>query len=86
MIKNLWNGKCYIGKDQTNTITYMGSGLLLWNSYRKRFNNKSLNSNLKSDHRWVYNENNKKHLYEKIILTECEDSQTLCELEKYYIK
>ena len=64
----------------------MGSGIYLWNSYRKRFNNPNLNSNKKSDHKWVYNENQKLKYYKKTILEECNDAQKLCELEKYYIK
>ena len=63
----------------------MGSGILIWNSYRKRFNNDNLNSNHRSDHKWVYEENQKYHYYEKIILNQCNDPEKLCELEKYYI-
>lgn len=64
----------------------MGSGLLLWNSYRKRFNNDNLNSNKRSDHRWVFNENQKLNYYTKTILQRCDNSDELCELEKYYIE
>lgn len=84
-ITNLENGLSYIGKDQNDNPYYMGSGLLIWNSYRKRFNNPSLNSDRKSDHKWVYNRNLELHFYEKSILATCDDAKTLCELEKYYI-
>lgn len=85
-ITNLENGLSYIGKDQGNNRYYMGSGLLLWNSYRKRFKNPNLNSDRRTDHRWVFNQNKKYHYYEKTILDECNDADKLCELEIYYIK
>ena len=85
-IKNLENGLSYIGKDQSDNKYYMGSGLLLWNSYRKRFKNPNLNSDRRTDHKWVFNQNEKYHYYEKTILDECNNSDQLCELEKYYIK
>ena len=85
MITNLINGKSYIGKDQNDNQYYMGSGLLLWNSYRKRFNNSELNGYKRSDHKWVYFENKKQNIYNKTILCHCNDSKELCELEKYYI-
>lgn len=64
----------------------MGSGLYLWNSYRKRFNNPNLDLNKKSDQKWVYEQNKKFHFYEKVIIDTCNNSDELCELEKYYIK
>ena len=85
-ITNLITGLSYIGKDQNNTLEYMGSGLLLWQSYRKRFNRKDLDGNKKSHHKWVYEQNQIYKYYEKTILHECEDKTELCELEKYYIK
>ena len=84
-ITNLENGLSYIGKDQNDNPYYMGSGLLIWNSYRKRFGNPDLNGDRRTDHRWVYQRNEDLHLYEKTILATCDDSETLCELEKYYI-
>lgn len=85
MITNLTNGKRYIGKDQNDNQYYMGSGLLLWNSYRKQFNNPELNNNKRSDHKWVYFENQRQNIYSKTILCYCNDPNELCELEKYYI-
>lgn len=85
-ITNLVTGLSYIGKDQSDCEIYMGSGILLWNSYRKRFQREDLNSNNRSHHKWVYEQNEIYKYYEKIILHICEDKQELCELEKYYIK
>jgi hypothetical protein len=84
-ITNLENGLSYIGKDQSDNPYYMGSGLLIWNSYRKRFNNPSLSSDRRTDRKWVYQRNEELNLYEKTILAECDDPETLCELEAYYI-
>lgn len=64
----------------------MGSGLYLWNSYRKRFNNPDLDLNKKSDQKWVYKQNQELHYYEKSIIDTCDNADELCELEKYYIK
>lgn len=85
-ITNLLTGLSYIGKDQSDNPHYMGSGLLLWNSYRKRFNRDDLNSNRRTDHKWVYEQNELLHYYEKSVLHTCDDSVELCELEKRYIK
>lgn len=85
-ITNLVTGLSYIGKDQSDCETYMGSGILLWNSYKKRFQREDLNSNNRSHHKWVYEQNEIYKYYEKVILHICEDKQELCELEKYYIK
>lgn len=85
-ITNLVTGLSYIGKDQTDRSEYMGSGILLWNSYRKRFNRDDLDSNKKSHHKWVYEQNKKYNYYEKTILDTCTDKHKLCELEKYYIE
>lgn len=85
-ITNLITGLSYIGKDQNDNLEYMGSGILLWNSYRKRFNRDDLDSSKKTHHRWVYNQNKIYQYYEKTILHECEDESELCELEKYYIQ
>ena len=85
-ITNLITGLSYIGKDQNDNETYMGSGILLWNSYRKRFDRQDLDSNKKTHHKWVYDQNKIYNYYEKIILHKCEDKQELCELEKYYIE
>lgn len=86
IITNLATGLSYIGKSQTNSVYYMGSGMLLWNSYRKRFNNDTLNSRLRRCHRWVYEQNKKLGYYTKEILDTCDNVTELCELEKYYIK
>lgn len=86
MIKNLITGLSYIGKDQSDNDTYMGSGLLLWNSYRKRFGREDLDGDLRTHHKWVHEQNEIHHYYEKTILHECENQQELCELEKYYIE
>jgi hypothetical protein len=85
-ITNLITGLSYIGKDETDNPYYMGSGILLWNSYRKRFNRSDLDGDKKSHHKWVYNENLKYQYYQKEILEICNDADKLCELEKYYIK
>ena len=85
-ITNLITGLSYIGKDQNDNFEYMGSGLLLWNSYRKRFNREDLDSSKRTHHRWVYEQNKIYQYYEKTILHTCEDSFELCELEKYYIE
>lgn len=85
-ITNLLTGLSYIGKDQSGNPHYMGSGLLLWNSYRKRFNRDDLNSNRRTDHKWVYEQNKLLHYYEKSVLHTCDDPVELCELEKRYIK
>ena len=84
-ITNLITGLSYIGKDQNDNPSYMGSGILLWNSYRKRFNKKDLDANKRAHHKWVYEQNQKYKYYEKTILHICEDKNELCELEKYYI-
>ena len=85
-ITNLITGLSYIGKDQNDNETYMGSGILLWNSYKKRFNREDLNSRNRTHHRWVYEQNKKFKYYEKTILHTCEDKDELCEFEKYYIE
>lgn len=85
-IHNLITGLSYIGKDQKDMYYYMGSGVLLWNSYRKRFGRNDLDSSKKSHHRWVYEQNKIYQYYEKTILDTCDDKSELCELEKYYIK
>lgn len=85
-ITNLITGLSYIGKNQNDVEHYMGSGILLWNSYRKRFQREDLDSNKKTHHKWVYEQNNIYHYYEKTILATCEDKLELCKLEKYYIE
>lgn len=85
MIRNTITELCYIGKDQNDNEKYMGSGLLLWNSYRKHFNRDDLNSSLRSHHKWVFEQNEELHYYEKTVLHECEDPEELCEFEKFYI-
>lgn len=85
-ITNLKTGLSYIGKDQSDNEFYMGSGLLLWNSYRKRFNREDLNSSKKTHHKWVYEQNKIFKYYEKTILHTCEDKNELCKWEKYYIE
>lgn len=85
-ITNLITGLSYIGKDQNDRNDYMGSGILLWNSYRKRFDRDDLDSGKKSHHKWVYEQNQILQYYEKTILHTCSDKQELCELEKYYIR
>lgn len=85
-ITNLITGLSYIGKDQSDNDRYMGSGILLWNSYRKRFNRNDLNENKRTHHKWVYEQNQIYKYYEKTILHECNDKNELCELEKYYIE
>lgn len=85
-ITNLKNDKSYIGKSQNEDEKYMGSGIILWNSYRKNFNRSDLDSQYRTHHQWVYDKNKELNLYEKTILEECEDAKTLCDLEKYYIK
>lgn len=85
-ITNLITGLSYIGKDQNDNETYMGSGVVLWNSYRKRFNRIDLNSNKRTHHMWVYEQNKIFKYYEKTILHTCDDKKELCELEKYYIE
>lgn len=85
-IQNLITGLSYIGKDQNDVYYYMGSGILLWNSYRKRFNRDDLDSSKRSHHKWVYEQNEIYQYYEKTILNTCNDKAKLCELEKYYIK
>ena len=84
-ITNLITGMSYIGKDQSDNEYYMGSGILLWNSYRKRFNRNDLNCDKKTHHKWVYEQNKILNYYEKTILHICDDKGELCELEKYYI-
>ena len=84
-ITNLITGLSYIGKDQNDNQYYMGSGILLWNSYRKRFHRKDLDSKKRTDHKWVYNENLIQQYYKKEILHVCDNADELCELEKYYI-
>ena len=85
-ITNLITGLSYIGKDQNDNPSYMGSGILLWQSYRKRFNRDDLSPNKKTHHKWVYEQNKIYKYYEKTILHVCEDATELCELEKYYIQ
>ena len=85
-ITNLITGLSYIGKDQDDNVEYMGSGILLWQSYRKRFNRDDLDSNKRTHHRWVYEQNKIYQYYEKTILHTCKDALELCELEKYYIQ
>ena len=46
-ITNIETGLSYIGKDQRDCEYYMGSGLLLWNSYRKRFGREDLDDSKK---------------------------------------
>lgn len=84
-ITNLITGLSYIGKDQNDNPSYMGSGILLWNSYRKRFNRNDLDSSKRTHHKLVYEQNQKYNYYEKTILHTCNDKSELCELEKYYI-
>lgn len=84
-ITNLINGMAYIGKSQDEWPYYMGSGLLLWNSYRKRFERNDLNPSLRRDHKWVFEKNQELNIYSKEILATCDDKHELCELEKYYI-
>ena len=85
-IHNLITGLSYIGKDQNDVDYYMGSGILLWNSYRKRFNRDNLDSSKKAHHKWVYEQNKIYKYYEKTIIDTCDDKAKLCELEKYYIE
>lgn len=85
-ITNLENGMSYIGKDQTDNPRYMGSGMLLWNSYRKRFGRDDLDFNKRTHHKWVYDRNAELQIYDKTVLAECDDKHELCELEKYYIE
>ena len=61
-ITNLITNLSYIDKNENdNNKYYMGSGILLWNSYRKRFGNDKLDSKRRSDHKWVYEQNIKYH-------------------------
>ena len=85
-ITNLATGLSYIGKTQENNPYYMGSGILIWNSYRKRFQNDSLDCGRRSCHKWVYEQNEILHYYTKEILATCDNAEQLCELEKYYIQ
>lgn len=85
MITNLKSNKSYIGKSQNENPYYMGSGLLIWNSYRKEFRNPDLSSSRRRDHRWVYDKNKELQYYKKTILQYCDSPVELCELEKYYI-
>ena len=85
-ITNLITGLSYVGKDQNDNPSYMGSGILLWQSYRKRFNRNDLNPKKKTHHKWVYEQNKIYKYYEKTILHVCENVSELCELEKYYIQ
>ena len=84
-ITNIETGLSYIGKDQRDCEYYMGSGLLLWNSYRKRFGREDLDDSKKSHHKWIYEQNKILGYYEKTILCECDDAKELCVLEKKYI-
>ena len=84
-ITNLITGLSYIGKDQNDIDWYMGSGTLLWQSYRKRFQRNDLDSSKRTHHKWVYEQNKIHQYYEKTILDTCDDELKLCELEKYYI-
>lgn len=84
-ITNLITGMSYIGKDQSDNKYYMGSGILLWNSYRKRFNRNDLSCKKRTHHKWIYEQNQILHYYEKTILHTCDNKDELCKLEKYYI-
>nr|DAX89378.1 MAG TPA: GIY-YIG nuclease superfamily protein [Caudoviricetes sp.] len=85
-ITNLITNLSYIGKNENdNNKYYMGSGILLWNSYRKRFGNDKLDSKRRSDHKWVYEQNIKYHYYKKDIIATCNNKEELCKLEKFYI-
>ena len=84
-ITNLITGLSYVGKDMNDNQFYMGSGLLLWNSYRKRFDRDDLNCNKRTHHRWVFEQNKIFGYYEKTVLHTCSDKEELCELERYYI-
>ena len=84
-ITNLITGLSYIGKDQNDLDYYMGSGILLWNSYRKRFQKSDLDCSKRTHHKWVYEQNKIYKYYEKTILCISEDKEELCELEKCYI-
>ena len=85
-ITNLITNLSYIGKNENdNNKYYMGSGILLWNSYRKRFGNDKLDSKRRSDHKWVYEQNIKYHYYQKDIIVTCNNKEELCKLEKFYI-
>lgn len=84
-ITNLITGLSYIGKDQRDNQFYMGSGVLIWNSYRKRFNRDDLTCDKRSHHKWVYEQNKIFHYYEKTILHTCNNKEELCKMEKYYI-
>ena len=85
-ITNLITGLSYIGKEQNDNCEYMGSGVLLWKSYRKRFNRDDLDCKKRSHHKWIYEQNKIYKYYEKTILHICKNELELCELEKYYIK
>lgn len=85
MITNKITGLSYIGKDQSDNDIYMGSGNLIWQSYRKRFNRSDLDSAKKSHHKWVYEQNKIFNLYEKKLLCVCNDEQILAEMESYFI-
>lgn len=84
-ITNKQTGLSYIGKDQNDREEYMGSGILIWNSYRKRFNRSDLDSKKKTHHRWVYEQNKIYKYYEKTILYICNDKDELCHYEEYFI-
>lgn len=85
-ITNLTTGMSYVGKDQNDNHVYMGSGILLWNSYRKRFNRDDLDMSKRTHHRWVYEQNEILGYYEKTVICQCDDKDELCRLEKYYIE
>ena len=85
-ITNLLTGLSYIGKDQNDQTEYMGSGILLWKSYRKRFKRNDLDSSKRSHHKFVYEQNKIYKYYKKTILCTCNNKKELCELEKYYIE
>lgn len=84
-ITNTITGLSYIGKCQNDDTQYMGSGTILWNSYRKRFHNPNLNCSLSSSQKWVYEQNQILRLYTKQILQTCDDADTLNRLEDEYI-
>ena len=84
-ITNVVTGLSYIGKCQNDDPHYMGSGTILWNSYRKRFGNPDLDCTLASSQNWVYQQNQKLHLYVKEVLEICDDVYTLNRLEDEYI-
>ena len=63
-IVNRVNNKIYIGKDESSTPSYMGSGKLIKRAHEK------------------YGLEN----FTKTVIETCEDRETLCEREKYWIQ